>query len=162
MKHYSASTYRVGENIGYLIRRAGGLMIQRVETAFAPHEITFVQWLVLMHLRDGLARTGADLCRELSYDSGALTRLVDQLGERGLLLRQRCQEDRRQVQLTITEHGLATVNSLVPLVVDCLNTLLEGFTAEEVASLTRLLGKLVLTLSPSTRHCNAAPAEDRP
>ena len=37
--HYSAPTYRAGQSIGYLIRRASNLMTSQVEAAFAGVEI---------------------------------------------------------------------------------------------------------------------------
>lgn len=39
-----------------------------------------LQWVVRMHLRNGVAITVADLSRDLHHGSGAVTRFVDQLG----------------------------------------------------------------------------------
>jgi DNA-binding MarR family transcriptional regulator len=152
--HYSPATYKARTSIGYLVRRASNLMVPRIEAAFARHEITFVQWLVLMYLRDELARTPAEICRELCHDSGALTRVIDQLSERGFIERRRSTEDRRSVELFLTEEGRRTVESLVPPVVGCLNAALESFSAEEVGTLTRLLTKLVdaLPATPKSRE----------
>jgi DNA-binding MarR family transcriptional regulator len=140
---YCAETYKAQTSIGYLVRRAGTLMTARVEAAFAEHEITFAQWLVLMNLRDGLATTAAEIARDMCHDSGALTRVIDQLLQRGLVTRTRSLADRRTLELTLTEAGLHMVNSLVPLVVGMLNTALAGFTPDEAETLTRLLTKLV-------------------
>jgi DNA-binding MarR family transcriptional regulator len=140
---YDPKTYRSRDSIGYLVRRAGNLMTTRVEAAFADHEITFAQWLVLMKLRDGLATTAAEISRDMCHDSGALTRVIDQLAQRGLLERQRSKEDRRTIILSLTERGLETVNGLVPTVVGLLNMALVDFTDEEASTLTRLLSKLI-------------------
>ena len=51
---YNPKTYKARDSVGYLVRRAGNLMTTRVEAAFADHEITFAQWMVMMKLRDGL------------------------------------------------------------------------------------------------------------
>jgi len=141
--HYSAVGYQPKASIGYLVRRASTLIISRVETAFSVHEISFVQWLALVYLRDGMARTAAELCRELCYDSGALTRLIDQLCERGFIERERSTQDRRIVALNLTAAGRGSVESLTPLVVSCLNAALADFTSEEVETLARLLEKLL-------------------
>jgi len=143
MAYYAAETYKVGSSIGYLVRRAANLMLSRVEASFAEHELTFVQWLVLMYLRDGLAHTSSEICRQLCHDSGALTRVVDQLSARGLIERHRSMGDRRVVQLSLTDTGLRTVEALIPLVVSCLNRALANFTKDEADSLTALLAKLV-------------------
>ncbi len=130
-------------SIGYLVRRAGNLMTGRVEAVFSKHEITFAQWLVLMNLRDGMASTAAEIARGMCHDTGALTRVIDQLAGRGLIERHRSIEDRRTVELKLTDEGLRTVNALVPTVVCLLNTALSDFTQEEAQTLTRLLEKLV-------------------
>ena len=141
--YYNSQTYRARDSVGYLVRRAGNLMTTRVEAAFADNEITFSQWLVLMKLRDGLATTAAEIARDMCHDSGALTRVIDQLGQRGLIERQRGQEDRRTISLSLTQEGLRTVNALVPMVVGLLNMALADFTHEEATTLTRLLKKLI-------------------
>jgi DNA-binding MarR family transcriptional regulator len=141
--HYSAADYKPKSSIGYLVRRASTIIISRVEAVFSIHEITFVQWLVLVYLRDGMASTAAELCRELCYDSGALTRLIDQLCERGFIERERSTQDRRIVALKLTDAGRASVAALMPLVVDCLNVALTDFTRDEVQTLARLLEKLI-------------------
>ena len=145
--HYSPETYRARSSIGYLLRRASNLMTPRVEAAFAEHEVTFIQWVTMMYLRDGIANTAAGICRDICHDSGALARAIDQLEEPGFIERRRRTRDRRAVELLLTEPGHPTVESLVPLVVGCLNRALTGFTADEVAALTRLLIKLVTQLS---------------
>ena|SRR5579859_721710 len=159
MPHYSPATYRARSSIGYLVKRAGGLMVSRIEAVFASHEITFVQWLVLMYLRDGLATTAAELCRELCHDSGALTRVIDQLSDRGYIERRRSTEDRRVVELFLTDTGRKTVESLVPLVVDNLNLVLNGFSSAEVETLTKLLTKLVAAIQAVPKTCGPPESE---
>ncbi len=122
-------------------------MIPRVEAAFAQHELTFVQWTVLVALRDGVAHTASELCREISHDSGALTRVIDQLAQRDLIKRSRNGDDRRSFDLALTEVGRRAVESMMPAVVNCLNGAVARFTAEELNELTRLLTKLVDGLS---------------
>lgn len=148
--HYSAPTYRAGQSIGYLVRRASNLMTSKVEAAFANHEITFSQWLILMQLRDGLNNTAAEICRDIGHDSGALTRAIDQLELQSLLNRRRSCKDRRVVELSLTPKGRQVVDSLVPLVVDRLNCATAAFSPAEMATLVSLLTSLVTQIqSPS-------------
>ena len=149
--YYKAETYRAQSSVGYLVRRAKSLMMSHLEAAFAPYEISFIHWVVLMHLRDDLGRTAAEISRDACHDSGALTRVIDQLAQRGLIDRQRCPEDRRVVTLTLTDAGLQLVNFLVPIVVDLLNAALSGFTHPEIDTLTSLLTRLThdLALMPA-------------
>jgi DNA-binding MarR family transcriptional regulator len=141
-QHYSADSFHLQDSIGYLIKRTQRLMHDRIEAVFASQGITFQQWVVLMHLRDGLATTTAGLCQELRHDSGAMTRLIDQLEERGLIGRRRQEADRRIVDLELKPAGRKMVESLIPLAVDTLNVALEDFTKAEVQQLKGLLHRL--------------------
>ncbi len=162
MGFYTPDSYRVRDSIGYLVRRAANLLTQCGTGAFAEHELTFVQWLVLMYLRDGIAKTAAEISREMCHDSGALTRVLDQLDQRGLIARNRSVEDRRVVELALTDSGHTAIRSLSPLIVNMLNDALSGFDADEVVLLTILLKKLIAGLGApvSASEC-AAPLETK-
>ena len=157
--YYSADTYRARSSIGYLIRRAHNLLMPRVEAAFAEHEVTFTQWVIMMYLRDGLASTAAGICRDIFHDSGALTRAIDQIEQRGFIERRRSTQDRRTVELTLTPEGVRIVESLIPLVVGCLNRALAGFTHGEIDTLSRLLTKLVAGNSSGPDPARSADLE---
>src|SRR5881296_3017539 len=88
-QHYSVESFHARDSIGYLVKRTQRLMHDHIEAVFAAQGIAFQHWIVLMSLRDGIATTTAGLCQELRHDSGAMTRLLDQLEERGLIGRRR-------------------------------------------------------------------------
>jgi DNA-binding MarR family transcriptional regulator len=156
-QHYSPEEFHLKDSIGYLVKRAQRLMHDRIEAAFASQGITFQQWVVLMHLRDGLATTTAGLCAELRHDSGAMTRLIDQLHERGFIERQRQEADRRIVDLALTSAGRKMVESLIPLAVDTLNGALSGFTKTDVQQMKGLLGKIITRVGELNAESDAAP-----
>jgi DNA-binding MarR family transcriptional regulator len=149
MQHYRVEGYKARSGIGYLLKRAHVLMLGQLEAVVAGSDITATQWVVLMHLREGLAINATDLCLQLRHDSGALTRVIDQLEARGLVHRERSREDRREVQLRLTETGTETLALLLPAVIDKLNFALREFSRAEAAELTRLLSKLIATLDAS-------------
>ncbi|HEY3729674.1 MAG TPA: MarR family winged helix-turn-helix transcriptional regulator [Steroidobacteraceae bacterium] len=156
MQHYRTEVYQASTSIGYLLKRAHSLVIDHLETVVADSELTFTQWVVLMHLRDGLAVNATTLCSQLRHDSGALTRVLDQLEGRGLVSRERSREDRREVQLRLTDAGLTTVSSTIPAVVEQLNYALREFSRAEASELTRLLNKLIGSLSADRKSGEAA------
>lgn len=142
-QHYRPETFRARDSIGYLIKRSQRLMQDRIEGLFADQGFTLQQWVVMMHIRDGLALTVADLCRELHHDSGAMTRLIDQLEERQLIERRRNPQDRRVIELSLTPTGNDVIAKLIHVVTDGLNVLLDDFTRDEVKLLKSLLRKLI-------------------
>jgi DNA-binding MarR family transcriptional regulator len=131
-QHYKSDSYQLGSSVGYLLKSALRALQERVQQRFASTGLTFQQWIVLMHVREGIALTVAALCRETRHDSGAMTRLIDQLEKRALIERRRSAKDRRVVELIVTKAGHKTVEALKPLVIDTLNEALEGFTRTEV------------------------------
>ena len=141
-QHYELATYKAQTSVGYLVKRAHSLMLDVMEPLIEERGFTFMQYVVLSCLRDGIAVNPKDICSHYRHDSGALTRIIDQLAEQGLVERVRRDRDRRKVELQLTAAGRATIESLVPLVVRKLNELLVGFSTTEVQELLRLLIKL--------------------
>ena len=141
-QHYHASTYTAQSSIGYLIKRSHSMMMDVLENLFADRGFSFIHYAILTGVRDGIAVNPKDICVQYRHDSGALTRVIDQLEERGLLERVRRGNDRRKVELQLTDEGRKTVESLIPLVVDKLNLALVDFSRAEVAEFKRLLVKL--------------------
>jgi DNA-binding MarR family transcriptional regulator len=145
-QHYSVEGYKAQRSIGYLTKRANSLMMAVIEPMLEARGFTYLQFVILIWVRDGIAVNPRDICLKFHYDSGALTRVIDQLADRGLLDRVRGQRDRRTVELALTEAGRAAIEGLVPLVVGELNRALGEFTREEFEELVRLLNKLTTRL----------------
>ena len=111
-QHYKLSTYKAQTSVGYLVKRAHSLMLDIMEPVIEQRGFTFMQYVVLSSLRDGIAVNPKDICAQYRHDSGALTRVIDQLAERGLLERVRRDRDRRKVELQLTGAGRETIESL--------------------------------------------------
>jgi len=156
-QHYHLSTYRAQNSVGYLIKRAHSLMLDALEPVLAERGFSYVQYVILSWLRDGIAVNPKDICAQFRHDSGALTRVIDQLAERGLLERVRRDRDRRKVDLQLTPAGRETIQGLIALIVDKLNLALDDFSSAEVQEFLRLLLKLNTKLQ-STVEPSKTPA----
>ena|SRR5271154_3029731 len=155
-QHYHASTYKAQNSIGYLVKRAQSMVMDVLEQVVVERGFSFIHYVILTWVRDGIAVNPKDICLKYRHDSGALTRVIDQLEERGLLERVRRGNDRRKVDLELTDAGRKTVEGLIPLVVDKLNLVLADFSRDEVTELKRLLSKLNTRLE-STLDLKASP-----
>jgi DNA-binding MarR family transcriptional regulator len=145
-QHYQVSTYKAQLSIGYLVKRSHSLMLDIMEPVIEQRGFSWIQYVVMSSLRDGIAVNPKAICVQYRHDSGALTRIIDQLAERGLLERVRRDKDRRKVELQLTPAGRDTIESIIPLVVDKLNEVLSDLSKAEVQELLRLLVKLNTTL----------------
>ena len=155
-QYYQVESYRAQGSIGYLVKRAHSLMMDVMEPLLAERGFSFIQYVILSWLRDGIAVNPKDICVQFRHDSGALTRVIDQLAERGLLERVRCGRDRRTVELQLTPAGRQAVEALIPLFVDKLNLALKDFSDVEVQEFIRLLLKLNATLQWIVEPASAA------
>lgn len=99
MGHYSASDFPFKGSIGQLIGVSAATKDRILEKHLAALDITAAQFKVLIFVGLNRANSPVELCRELSVDSGSMTRMLARLEKKGLLLRGRCPEDRRCLRL---------------------------------------------------------------
>lgn len=105
-----------------------------------PYNLSMTQWRALFYL--GFRRTGAamtELADYLVIDRTSLTRAVDKMVAGGLVLRTEPAHDRRMTQLTLTAGGNDLRNTLVDLVTDHCERLVEGIAEDDVRRATRVL-----------------------
>lgn len=142
--YYTLNSYAMKNSVGYLMRMCSNLVLPQMEALFQDQELTFSQWTTLVALHDGRITTPSDLAQNICHDAGSLTRLLDQMVERGLVTRGRSETDRRVVTLSLTPRGRSLVEALAPKVMHFWNGLLSGFTHAEVDTLISLLTRLVI------------------
>jgi MarR family transcriptional regulator, multiple antibiotic resistance protein MarR len=126
-----------------LITRARSALLSSFDTELEPFGVTGAQFEVLKNLARSGNETAASLCRALHYDTGSMTRMLDRLQEKGLVTRERGTSDRRLVFLRLTDAGERLIPKIRPALRRALRRHLAGFTAQEVASLKRYLGRII-------------------
>ncbi|SFP21052.1 MarR family winged helix-turn-helix transcriptional regulator [Variovorax sp. 770b2] len=141
---YRAESYQTEESIGYLMRRIVTAVAQSVETRMCdPGSPTFPQWVPLYKLHIGAATTVAELARACELDTGAMTRLLDRLEAKGLCRRVRSLEDRRVVNIELTDEGRAAAKEVPYVLSRVQNEHLAGFTTEEWEQLKGYLRRIL-------------------
>ncbi|MFC7613501.1 MarR family winged helix-turn-helix transcriptional regulator [Actinokineospora soli] len=78
--------------------------------------------------------------------SGAVTKRLDRLESRGLVVRSTSAEDGRGREVTLTPEGLRLADSLIEVHLANERELLSALSAEETTTLAELLGKLMASL----------------
>lgn len=76
-----------------------------VEDELANHGIIPIEFSVLRLCLERTECTATDLAEELPIDASRVSRLVNRLVEKDLLVRRRLTEDRRVVMLSLSERG---------------------------------------------------------
>jgi len=140
---YNLKNYTPQESIGYLLKRCGALLTLTVDRGLAPFDMTHAQLGIFLKLLHGCANTAADLARDSMTDTGAMTRTLDRLEEKGFVQRNRSSEDRRVVQVELTAKGRQLADQMTQVVIDSLNHHLRGFSADEVAQFKDFLKRVI-------------------
>jgi len=147
---YELETYQPANCVGQLMNRVRAAHMNALDEVLAKEpdlaslDISAAQYVVISVLaKSKCVDSAAQLCKDLSYDAGAMTRMVDRLEAKGLISRRRCPEDRRLVKLELTEAGLAALPKLRECSVRVLNHFLRGFTQAEARQLESYLGRML-------------------
>jgi DNA-binding MarR family transcriptional regulator len=143
--------------VGYLLGRARTSLLASLDAQLEPFGLTGMQFAVLKHLADGAARTAADLCRYMHYDTGAMTRILDRLEQKGLLRRERCREDRRVVFLRLPAQGRAQLPRLLAVGTQVLADHLAGFSPAEIDALKNYLGRMIANGQAGADNHSSSP-----
>lgn len=140
---YRADGYNTEESVGYLMRRVLTTVSQEIDRELASCDLTNAQWLPLFKLFLGKASTVAELARECQLDAGAMTRLLDRLEAKGLCRRVRSVEDRRVVNIELTDEGHVAAQGIPGVLSRVQNAHLAGFSVEEFETLKSLLRRIL-------------------
>lgn len=150
---YRPEDYKPDDSIGHLMRRVLTLMAHGVERELIPTGLTNAQWVPLLKLYRGRASTAAELARQCALDAGSMTRLLDRLEAKQLCRRIRSSDDRRVVNLELTDAGRAAAQEIPGILCGVQNALLAGFSAEEWETLQSYLRRMLDTAQ--TLHASA-------
>lgn len=143
-KVYDIKDFNPAKAISGLIGRVRTEFLMALDKQLAPFDITAAQYVVMVMIANGQADSTSCLCKNMSYDPGAMTRMIDRLEAKGLVRRERPEENRRVVVIHMTEDGKAMYPQLVEASVGVLNTLLRGFTKAEVKQFEGFLQRILL------------------
>lgn len=140
---YDTKTFKPREAIGALIGLARKAMINKIDAELAPFDVSAAQWLVVLLVGENAVASASGLCDKLAYDPGAMTRLLDRLERKGIVRRVRSPEDRRTIQLELTESGKALYPKIISAIADVNNSVLRDFSRSEVAQLEGFLRRML-------------------
>lgn len=143
VEFYRPEGYQPEESVGYLIRQILSGVALEVERELEPTGLTNAQWVPLFKLYMGAASTVAELARQCQLDAGAMTRLLDRLEAKGLCRRVRSSEDRRVVNLELTEEGRDAARKIPVVLCRVQNAHMAGFSVEEWQTLKSLLRRIL-------------------
>lgn len=110
--------YELNDSLGYIVGRATRSLGTRLNRNFtdAGYDVTCEQWGVLVNLWNRNGQTQQELASMTCKDKTSMTRLIDGLEKRKIVVRTPDKVDRRQKHIYLTEKGKAFQQELVKIV----------------------------------------------
>jgi MarR family transcriptional regulator, multiple antibiotic resistance protein MarR len=140
---FDSKTFEPRTGIGRLLSQVKMELMEALDRELAPLDITAAQYVILVTLAEGPIDSASGLCKGVSYDPGAMTRMIDRLERKELVRRVRCPADRRKINLELTPEGKAVYPKLIDSAVAVLNRYLRGFSRDEIAELETYLKRML-------------------
>jgi DNA-binding MarR family transcriptional regulator len=143
MLHDPKDDFHLTQDVICAISKARNVVMTQMDAAVKHLNITAHHVGILLSLMRGVDTTPAMLSRRLGIDTGLMTRMLDKLETLRMLKRSRNSDDRRVVNLELTDAGREVALRIAEIAPDVLNARLERFTAAEFDELHRLLRKFL-------------------
>ena len=109
------------------------------------HELSWSAFTVLFVLRIWGSQESRQLADEAGISGGTLTGVLDTLERKGLVKRRAVPQDRRRVEVVLTPSGTKVVDEVMPAFNRQEALVTEGLSDNEMATLARLLRKVLQT-----------------
>ncbi len=107
-------------------------------TATGNFDITVEQFHVLRHVRRGVTSM-SDLAVAKNISRPAISQAVDVLVKKGLLTRVQSVQDRRVVDLALTEEGIALLDAVFEATREWMKERMSGMSTEELETIAKAM-----------------------
>ena len=142
-------TYKLEESLGYMMGRAARSMGMRLNHNFleAGHNVTCEQWGVLVNLWRRNGQSQQELAGTTCKGKTSVTRLIDILEKRNLVVRTPDKVDRRQKLIYLTNKGKEFQQELLYIVEKTLNEAQQSIHAKDIDTCKKVLCRVYENLS---------------
>ena len=123
----------------YLIARAGTRMAQAFSKELKRFDLSLTEWRVCVALHHKAHQRLSELALHTSTEPSTLSRVVDGLLQRGLLVRDRSDDDGRAVALSLTDDGRDLALRVIPLAQVYERVSLSGISSAQSEALRDML-----------------------
>jgi homoprotocatechuate degradation regulator HpaR len=129
-------------NLPAMLMRAREAVMARVRPTLRAYDVTEPQWRVLRTLSSVEEVEVTQLAQMVFLLPSSLSRILRDLGTRGLIARRTSSSDLRRNLVSISENGLALIEAAAPLIAHVNADIERLFGVTEMADLLRRLSEL--------------------
>ncbi|OUS06857.1 hypothetical protein A9Q96_08835 [Rhodobacterales bacterium 52_120_T64] len=132
------------KQLQYWINRLGFVLRRDLQERFRDADIKMgaEEWAVLLLLWQEDGQTPGALARRSIKDQTTLTRLLDGMVRKGLVVREADKDDRRRVRVNLTAKGQGMQATLVPLAGGVIEKSQRGISLNDLQTTRRVLRQM--------------------
>ncbi|WNZ48173.1 MarR family transcriptional regulator [Leptolyngbya boryana CZ1] len=135
--------------IGYRIKLLSQLANRKFQERLDPFKLTPFHWIVLCCLWQEDGQATSSIGDRLQQVGGTLTGVLDRMGERGLIRRERDAQDRRIWRIWLTDAGRKFEEILPPLATELRDAALQGISIPNREQLSTIVDRMIANLGES-------------
>jgi DNA-binding MarR family transcriptional regulator len=130
-------------HLGYWLRFVSNHVSYAFQRAIESEGVSVAEWVVLRALYDEEAAVPSQMAEQLGMTRGAISKLIDRLSAKSLVLRTPSTRDRRSQTVALTSAGRELVPILAGLADENDRTFFATLSAEEHQALLGMMKNLV-------------------
>jgi DNA-binding MarR family transcriptional regulator len=136
--------YPTTDSLGFIIYRTALALKSALQRSFKEngYEITGEQWAIIRHLWEEEALSQRELAEKTSKDKPNITRMLDALEKKHLILRQSDPRDRRKYCVYLTKEGKQLYERLLPLTQSLRQRVTQNLAPAEIDLAKEILNKV--------------------
>ena len=144
-----SKNYELENSLGYVIGRAGRSMGTRLNRNFTEkgYDVTCEQWAVLSNLWRRNGQSQQELASTTCKDKTSMTRLIDGLEKRNLVVRTPDKIDHRQKLIYLTSKGKEFQQKLLQIVQKTLQEAQQSVSIKDIAVCKKVLQRVYENLT---------------
>lgn len=129
------------DSLGYYLNRTASVMRSSLQRAFQKQyqEITVDYWVILNRLwrKDGMIQN--ELAGLTGKDNASMTRMLDGMQKKGMIIRKPDENDRRAFRIHLTKKGKSLEEPLKKIAWENTSIGIKNVSRDELESLKRIL-----------------------
>jgi DNA-binding MarR family transcriptional regulator len=136
--------------LGASLRLAHHLYGKILHKRLVNEDLTMAQYVHLRTLKEEGPITQSELSAQMGIEKASSTRVLDELEQKKLILRERQKSDRRVIVVSLSDHGLEKIEEVMRSARQVAETASRGFDDDDLHRLFVALDKMIDNLSSSS------------
>nr|NJM02246.1 MarR family transcriptional regulator [Desulfobacula sp.] len=143
----------IDSSIAYLVGRTSRSIMKRLSNKFstAGFDVSYEQWSILVHLYRKDGQTQQELANIAVKDKAAITRLLNVLEKKNMVLRIPDRTDKRSKLVYLTHRAKEFRTDLIAIVEDLLREAEQGIEPDEITRCKATLNKIFTNIDRLNR-----------